>query len=265
MLTVQNLSIGYKGKAIAESINLHLEKGTVTALIGRNGIGKSTLIKTLSGNLKPVGGEVLIDGKRIVTLKEDEMAKIIAVVTTERQIGGALRLEEFVGLGRIPYLGRTGRLKEEDKKIIGEALETVGVGHKTTSYMADLSDGERQKGMIARGLVQDTPIILMDEPFTFLDVAARIEIFELIKRIAKEHNKAVLLSTHEVVQALRMADAIWVMADENAKKSIKTMEGLPHEIISNGILDNLFPDSNVTFDKEKVDFVYKKHALFNKN
>ena len=254
IIKTANLAIGYKGKAIARNIDLTLEEGMVTALIGRNGVGKSTLIKTLTKLQTAIEGEVTIEGKRLEEYSRKELSTKIAVVTTEQQISGGLKLREMVALGRLPYLGRLGLLKKEDEQIVNDALESLHISHKANSYTAELSDGERQKGMIARGLVQQTPVIIMDEPFSFLDVAARIEILAMIKEIARKQDKAILFSTHEVTQALRMADKLWVFADREGDSVVE--EGTPEDTIEKGLIDKLFPGSKVKFDPDIIDFRY---------
>lgn len=255
ILYTKNLSIGYKGRSLIKGLNLSLEQGTLTAMIGRNGVGKSTLIKTLTGELTPIEGEVLIDGESIDQISTKRMARLIALVNTEPHMAGGLRLHELVGLGRIPYTGHIGLLDKTDKEIIFNAIETVGLGHKYDSFVGELSDGERQKGMIARGLVQDTPIIIMDEPFSFLDVAARLEMLDMINRLAEKEGKAILFSTHEVSQALRMVKRVWMFVNDAGKENV--VEGTPTELIEKGTTDKLFPNSKVTFDKEKGEFRIK--------
>lgn len=248
ILETKDLAIGYKRKEIARGLNLTLRKGEVTSLIGKNGAGKTTLIKTLTGNLKPLGGEVLINGKGLEGYNRKELAKIMAVVNTDPHIAGGLRLKELAGLGRIPYTGRLGLQSKRDQEIVTKALEETGVIHKKDSFISELSDGERQKGMIARGLAQETPIIIMDEPFSFLDVASRLEMMALLKRLAKEKYKSILLSTHEITDALRMTDKVWLILEEGV------IDGSPDNLIARGAIDKIFLNTQVRFDKERKEF-----------
>lgn len=248
ILETENLAIGYKGVQIAENLNLNLREGEVTALIGRNGAGKSTLIKTLTGNLPPVKGSVTINKENITIINRKDLSRLISVVNTDPHMAGGLRLRELVELGRIPYTGRIGILSKDDNRIVEEALKATGVLHMKERYVSEISDGERQKGMIARGLAQETPLIIMDEPFSFLDVASRWEILELMKNLAIEKNKAILFSTHEVSEALRMSNRIWLFTVNGL------LEGEPEKLISSGAVDLLFPQSRIKFDKEKGDF-----------
>lgn len=254
ILTVAGLNIGYKKRIVASDINLRLESGVVTALIGRNGAGKSTLIKTLTRHLQAKGGSIEIEGKPLERYGRKELAEKIAIVANEQTVSGGFRLRELVALGRTPFLNRLGILGDEDKRLVERAMEAVGVAHKAENYVAELSDGERQRGMIARGLVQQTPVIIMDEPFSFLDVAARIEIMALLKNIARSEGKAILYSTHEVTQALRMADRLWVFLSDSDSRQTIVREGGAREIIEKGWLDSLFDESQVKFDPEIMDF-----------
>lgn len=250
-LQTSKLAFGYKGKRIAENVDLRL-KGGVTALIGRNGVGKSTLIKTLTGNLKPLGGEIEICGKPLGEYDLKALSKTVSLVATDFNQAGGLRLHELVALGRIPYTGKFGKLDKDDKDKIEAAIETVGLTHKKDAFVAELSDGERQKGNIARGLVQETPLIIMDEPFSFLDVASRLEMMEIMRELTDSEEMTILYSTHEVTEALKSADRIWLMSRGEVK------EGSPTEIIDSGAIEMLFDNPRIRFDSEKESF-YLEH------
>ena len=251
-LKTENLAIGYKNNEIVSGLNLSLSRGEVTALIGRNGAGKSTLLKTLIGNIKALKGKVVINDIPLNNYSRKELAKLIAVVNTDPHMAGGLKLTELVALGRTPHTGIMGILTDADKAIIEESMKATGIYHKKEAFISELSDGERQKGMIARGLAQQTPIIIMDEPFSYLDVASRLETLALLKKLAQEKEKAILFSTHDVTEALRMADRIWLFV-----KGL-IVEGKGRDLIDKGELDFLFPDSNVKFDREKEEFFYCK-------
>lgn len=255
VLRTENLAIGYDGHPVMSGLNLTLCKGMVTAMIGRNGAGKSTLIKTLTKTLKPISGTAYIDGVSLADIPVRKMAKLVASISTDSDMAGGLRLHELVGLGRIPYVGRIGFLDKTDRKRIEEAIEAVGLMHKRNSFVGQLSDGERQKGMIARGLVQDTPVIIMDEPFSYLDVAARLEMLDLVNRLAMDEDKAILFSTHEVTQALNMAGKVWMFTKEGDCERIE--EGTPEELVAAGAPGRLFPESQVQFDAESWEFRIK--------
>lgn len=259
LLSAENLSIGYKHEVIAANINVTLPAGVVTAMIGRNGTGKSTLIKTLTGTLKPLTGKVKVGEKDISQLSRQKLAKLMAVVTTDPEMAGGLRVNELVALGRSPYSGILGRLSREDLRIVEKSLSKVGILHKANNFVGELSDGERQKAMIARGLAQSTPILIMDEPFNFLDVASRLEILELLINIAADEEKAILFSTHEVTQALRMVENIWMFVSEDNHRYL--VEGHPEELILKGLVDRLFENSAVKYDRNIKDFIIEtKHS-----
>jgi iron complex transport system ATP-binding protein len=249
-LSVSNLAVGYGKKVILSDLNLSLVAGEVVALIGRNGAGKSTLLKAITGELPPISGDVEVDGTDIKQYSRKRLAKHIAIVTTERMMAGGMRVEEIVAMGRHPHIGLFGILSKEDKQIVHDAMVAVDILYKRDTYFAELSDGERQKCMIARALAQQSPIIILDEPFSFLDPAARIEIMSLLKSIAREKNAAILLSSHDVAQAARMADKIWLLG---ADKSI--IADTPDTLMRNNLMDKMFNKKNIVFDVTQHDFV----------
>lgn len=243
----KNLCIGYrtgkKEKIVHEHLNFELKTGELTCLLGANGTGKSTLLRTLSASQPPLGGELRIGNKPLEQYTEKERSRTIGVVLTDKTFAGGLTVRELVGLGRQPHTGFFGRLDQEDKRIIEEAMVQVGIAHKAQSYIAELSDGERQKVMIAKALVQECPLILLDEPTAFLDVVSRIEIMHLLHRIASDQQKAILLSTHDMEQALVLSDRLWLLSYENGLQC-----GTTEDIILSHQMDNLFPHQNICFD-----------------
>lgn len=250
VITTDNLSIGYGKKSIISGINVSLRRGEVTALLGANGIGKSTLLKTLFGELKPIGGHVSLLGQDINNYSAKQLARTVALVSTDRVNAGGLIAEELVALGRQPYTGLFGRLNEEDHRIVNESMECVGISHKRRSYVANLSDGERQKVMIARALAQRTPIIILDEPFSFLDAAGRIEIFSLLSQISTNNNIAILLSSHDISQAIRIAQCLWIINNEH-----ELNVSSPEEAVNSGLIDHIFNSRSIEFSRSAGDFV----------
>ncbi len=229
MLSTSQLSIGYGSKNLISGLDLQLHRGELVCLIGRNGCGKSTLIRTLAMLQNAQSGEILIDGKSIKKLSAQQRARLVSVVLTGRTDTGMMRVAELVALGRYPHTDLFGKLTDEDGQIIDSAIAAVGLTEKKNSLVAELSDGERQKIIIAKAVAQDAPIVILDEPTSHLDVPNRIEIMSLMRRLAKEMNKAVLLSTHEPDLALQSADRIWLMdkmAVENHLASVWTAEGV---------------------------------------
>ena len=243
----QDLSIGYRTgkqeKIVHEHLNFQLHAGELTCLLGANGTGKSTLLRTLSASQPALGGTLDILGKPLTEYTEKERSRTIGVVLTDKTFAGGLSVYELVGLGRQPHTGFFGRLNKEDKRIIEEAMEHVGIAHKAHSYTAELSDGERQKAMIAKALVQECPLILLDEPTAFLDVVSRIEIMHLLHRLAEEQQKAILLSTHDIEQALVLSDKLWLLSKEHGLQT-----GVTEDIILNHQMENLFDKKDIRFD-----------------
>jgi len=243
----QDLSIGYRTgkqeKIVHEHLNFQLHAGELTCLLGANGTGKSTLLRTLSASQPALSGKLDIMGKPLTEYTEKERSRTIGVVLTDKTFAGGLSVYELVGLGRQPHTGFFGRLNKEDKRIIEEAMEHVGIAHKAHSYTAELSDGERQKAMIAKALVQECPLILLDEPTAFLDVVSRIEIMHLLHRLAVEQQKAILLSTHDIEQALVLSDKLWLLSKEHGLQT-----GVTEDIILSHQMENLFDKKDIRFD-----------------
>ena len=243
----QDLSIGYRTgkqeKIVHEHLNFQLHAGELTCLLGANGTGKSTLLRTLSASQPALSGKLDIMGKPLTEYTEKERSRTIGVVLTDKTFAGGLSVYELVGLGRQPHTGFFGRLNKEDKRIIEEAMEHVSIAHKAHSYTAELSDGERQKAMIAKALVQECPLILLDEPTAFLDVVSRIEIMHLLHRLAVEQQKAILLSTHDIEQALVLSDKLWLLSKEHGLQT-----GVTEDIILNHQMENLFDKKDIRFD-----------------
>lgn len=256
ILSATDISVGYhikkKEKVVLSHLSLSLESSKLTCLFGANGTGKSTLLRTLSGVQPALCGTIMLyDNKNLNSLSRIELAKIISIVNTDYTAAGALSVDEVVSLGRYPYTGFFGVLSREDKKITDNAISSVGLTHLRNRHIATLSDGERQKAMIARALAQDTPIIILDEPTSFLDAASRIETLSLLKSLTREYNKAVLVSTHDISQSLAQADNLWLLTSDK-----KLICGKVADIIAEkSTLDRLFQGRNVTFSKERLDFI----------
>lgn len=227
---------------IHSDLRIHLRAGELTCLLGANGAGKSTLLRTLSGTQAPLAGQLFLHNRPIEQYSERELSREIGLVLTDRTTAGGLTVYQLVALGRQPHTGFFGRLRPTDHDRIAQALEQVGMAHKSRHYMAQLSDGERQKAMIAKALVQECPIILLDEPTAFLDAASRIEILSLLHRLAVEQRKAILLSTHEVEHALVQADRLWLLTPQGMTC------GTPEDLVLGHHLDRLFPQSDLKFD-----------------
>ena len=229
-----------------------LVAGSLVLIGGEPGIGKSTLLRTISGVQPALRGTIEINGRDLTDYSSKELSKLIGIVYTDRTLAGALTVEELVSLGRQPYTGFFGRLDADDRQVVADAIESVGMSHKTHDYVATLSDGERQKAMIARALAQETPIIILDEPTAFLDVASRIETMQLLRQLAQSQQKAVLLSTHDVGLSLPLTVRLWLVTADST-----VVEGTTSQFISDGTLNNLFPGRNIAFDSSVMDFRVK--------
>lgn len=208
-ITLSHLSVGYKiGHAVVSDINLTLQSGKLACLIGENGVGKSTLLKTLTGFLPKLEGSLLLDGKDICEFSQRALARQISIVLTQKPDVQNLTVEEIVGLGRSPYTGFFGKLHANDQQIVDESIIAVGIEKLKNRMIQTLSDGERQKVMIAKALAQQTPVIFLDEPTAFLDFSSKVETFQLLQCMAHEMGKLVLLSTHDLELAVRFSDTL---------------------------------------------------------
>lgn len=208
-ITLSHLSVGYKiGHTVVSDINLTLQSGQLACLIGENGVGKSTLLKTLTGFLPKLEGSLLLDGKDISEFSQRALARQISIVLTQKPDVQNLTVEEIIGLGRSPYTGFFGKLHANDQQIVDESITAVGIEKLKNRMIQTLSDGERQKVMIAKALAQQTPVIFLDEPTAFLDFSSKVETFQLLQRMAHEMGKLVLLSTHDLELAVRFSDTL---------------------------------------------------------
>lgn len=243
-IRLEQLSIGYgREKVVVSDINVSIRSNELTCLIGTNGIGKSTLLKTLTGFLPPLSGRILLDGQNIGVLSQSERAKLMSIVLTNRMETQNLSVMDMVGMGRMPYTGFWGKLGKADEKKVQSAIKSVGIGRLRERMVHDLSDGERQKVMIAKAIAQETPIIYLDEPTAFLDFQSKVEILLLLKRMAKELHKIVFLSTHDLELAVRIADLLVELTTDglhtvSAERVKMQIEGLLNNTSSAVILPN---------------------------
>ncbi len=249
ILKTTNLSVGYKEKEVLRGLNLLLNKGELTCLLGPNGAGKSTLIRALTGIQKPLSGEVWLQNRLIQDYSQKEIAHQLSLVLTDRVSTGNLTVYALVSLGRFPYTSWMGSLNENDKKLIYWALEVTGTLKFVDRHIGELSDGEKQKVMIARALVQDTDIIILDEPTAHLDSPNRIEIFHLLRQLTVNTGKTILISTHEIDMAIEHSDNMWLIMPG---KRVST--GVPEDLILNKSLETAFGSEELSFDYLKGRF-----------
>ena len=209
VISLSQLSVGYSlSHPVISDINLELRSGQLACLIGENGIGKSTLLKTLTGFLPKLKGSLLLGDRDIESFSQRELARQVSIVLTQKPDVQNLTIEEIIGLGRSPYTGFFGQLRAEDRKVVDDAIATMGIEKLRGRMIQTLSDGERQKVMIAKALAQETPIILLDEPTAFLDFPSKAETFQSLQQMAHERDKLILLSTHDLELAVRFADSL---------------------------------------------------------
>lgn len=253
ILSAKNLVIGYKKKAleliISKNLDLELHSGQLICLMGKNGIGKSTLLRTLIGVQPALAGEIRLKEALLQDLSRRHIAQKISVVLTEKLEASNLTVYELVALSRHPYTNWLGILQEEDKIEIGLALEKTDLSDLWDKKVDELSDGQIQRVMISRALAQNTELIILDEPTAHLDIHHKIETFHLLKKLARELNKCILISTHEIQLGLQIADVIWLMNEQGI------ISGSPQELIENDHIGRLFDNTLIHFDKKNLQFL----------
>lgn len=217
-ITTNRLTVGYRGHRVVEDISLSLPCGRLVCLLGPNGAGKSTLLRTLCGFQPPIAGTVTISGSDITTMSAAEVARLVSVVLTDRPLTPSLTAAEMVGMGRAPYTGFWGMLSDEDRRLVSEAMQTVGIAPLATRRMGRLSDGERQKVMIAKALAQHTPVIVLDEPTAFLDYPSKVAVMKTLARLAHDEGKTILMSTHDLELAAQLGDELMKIENKHIRK-----------------------------------------------
>lgn len=250
VLRLDALTIGYLTATrepirVAEQINLELNAGEFVCLLGPNGAGKSTLLRTLAGMQKPLAGRVLLNGDDVHSLPTRTLAKYLSVVLTEKVDGGLLTAYEVVSLGRFPYTNWSGRLTQTDHQRVAEALDRANANDLSHRTLNELSDGERQRVMMARALAQEPQVMLLDEITAFLDLPRRVEVMQLLQMMAHDTGRAMLVSTHDLDLALRSADLIWLLA-----KGGELVAGAPEDLVLNGSFERVFGNDGIRFDRQ---------------
>lgn len=246
-LQTRDLSIGYRQRRRADnclgrSLNLRLEAGSLVGLLGPNGVGKSTLLRTLAAMQAPLAGQVLLNGEDARLLRPAELAKVLSIVLTNPPHPGLMTGFELVALGRLPHSDWLGKLTDQDRKTIRCALGAVNARDLAGQLVSELSDGQRQKLMIGRALAQETTIMLLDEPTAYLDLPRRVDIMRLLKRLAHHARRAVLVSTHDLDLALRNCDQLWLMRANGMRM------GTPEDLVLDGGITETFRADGINFD-----------------
>ena len=260
-IQINDLSIGYHSKndtkLVASHITTTIYSGELTCLLGANGVGKSTLLRTLSAFQPRISGEIALLSRDIQDYSDKELSTIVGVVLTDKCEIRNMTVRELIGMGRSPYTGFWGRLGKEDKQIVEESISLVRIENLASRMVHTLSDGERQKVMIAKALAQETPVIFLDEPTAFLDFPSKVEIMQLLHSLTRSTNKTIFLSTHALELALQISDKIWLMDRE---KGIST--GTPEDLALSGYLSGFFARKGIIFDMEtglfRIDNQYDK-------
>ncbi|MFJ8077579.1 ABC transporter ATP-binding protein [Streptomyces sp. NPDC096176] len=251
-LETQGLAVGYRTRsshrrgaahAVLSGLDLQARAGELTVLLGPNGAGKSTLLRTLCGLLPPLGGRIRIGGADLAQTSPAALARRLAVVLTDRVDAGLLSVRELAGLGRHPHTGFTGRLTAADHAAVEWSLKAVGARHLADRPAAELSDGERQRVLTARALAQEPEVVLLDEPTAFLDVPSRVALTVLLRDLARDKGLTVVVSTHDLELALRVADAVWLV-----DRASHVHAGAPEDLIRSGTVAAAFDADHLAFD-----------------
>lgn len=246
-----NLTIGYKNKSLFSNLNFEIKSGTLTSLLGSNGIGKSTLLKTLSNLLQPIYGNLYINNVEIKTYKPEAFAKLISVVLTNQLVNKDLTVYELVKLGRQPYTNWLDKLSDIDESIINTTLQNCEISSIKDKKLSQISDGQLQRCFIARAVAQDTPFIFLDEPSNHLDLYHKVQLFKLLKKLCLEKNKCILFSTHDLDLAIQLSDEIMLL------RSNKFYHDSTNNLINEGIFDNFFNCDDITFDRNYKRFIVR--------
>ena len=248
ILQLEKLAIGYAQRkqktVVASNMTVDLYGGELVCLLGPNGAGKSTLMRTISGAQKPLEGRVLLEGQVIHDLSARQLAKKLSLVLTERVQAGMLTAYEVVALGRYPHVNWAGKLTNKDHEIVRWSIQMAGAEDLAGRILSELSDGERQKIMVARALAQEPEIMILDEVTAFLDLPRRVEIMQLLRKLAHTTQKAILLSTHDMDLALRSSDRLWLLP-----KGGPLHVGAPEDLVLNGAFEQAFASEGVAFDR----------------
>ena len=255
-LRLDDLAIGYRRrrrrhrteKVVAHQLTGIAAPGSLTALVGPNGAGKSTLLRTICGLAPPLSGHMYLDSVDLTTIPATQLARTISVVLTDHADPGLLTVREIVAIGRTPHLGVSARMSQADHDAVNRALDLVSITDLASRLFTELSDGQRQRVLVARALAQEPTLMVLDEPTSFLDVPSRVELMDVLARLARDEGIAVLTSTHELELALRIADGIWLLSEGELRC------GTPEELAQSGAIGTAFDRGRIRFDPERMAF-----------
>ena len=250
-INISSLSIGHDNNSILDNINLITKSNKMIGVFGRNGQGKSTLLKTISGLLPPISGYFYCNDIDVLNMSEKERAKLLSIVSTTQNNIGGITVKDFIAFGRFPYTNWLGMNKEKDYHEIEKAIVLCKLENLSNRNYNELSDGEKQKVNIARAIAQNTPVIILDEPTVHLDLINKVEVFKLLKELTENHSKTIIISTHQMEYALQICDEIWLINNN----SIEALT--PSEIIATEKLKELFNDDVISYDKASQSFKLK--------
>ena len=261
IIQIQQLCAGYKQgmhfTEVIQNLNASVLKGEIIGVIGKNGIGKSTMLRTLTREQSPLSGSIAIEGKNINDFTRNEFARKVSFVSTESIRLSHCTVRELVSFGRYPYTDWFGRVTPEDKNVISEAISMVGLSSLANRYINEISDGERQRVMVARTLAQDTDIIILDEPTAFLDMPNKFEVIHLLSELTKTKNKTIIFSSHDLNIAMKEADRLWLMMPDDL------IDGAPEDLVLQNAISKVFGQSSLQFDTSKGEFsILRKSAGF---
>ncbi len=245
IVEVKNLKAGYGGRIVVDGIEVSVGRGEFLCIVGPNGAGKTTILRCILGLLKPMGGVVYVDGRDVLSYKPRDLAKRVSAVLTDRVDPGMLRVWEVVALGRYPHVGALSRMGRRDEEIVERCLELVGAKHLRDRIFVELSDGEKQKVLIARALAQEPRVLVLDEPTTFLDLRHRIEILNLLRRLAKEEGISVITTMHDVSMAMRVCDKVLVVKDGRV-----VAYGVPEDVLTEELIELVYGVPRDLFDSD---------------
>lgn len=262
VITIHQLTTGYRSRRsehiVSKHISLEARRGELIMLMGPNGSGKSTLMQTISGLIRPLEGEVFITEQPIGQIKDRDRARLMSLVLTDKIEHPNLTVSDVVKTGRYPYLGQRGKLLPSDLEILQRYLEICRLSDLALRYFAELSDGEKQRVMIARALCQETPLMLLDEPTAHLDLPSRLEVLTMLRQLARDLDKSILVSTHELDLALQWADGIWLFDKQGG-----ICAGAPEDLILAGDIERVFGNERLHFDASTGEFclITEHHSL----